>query len=103
MAQTQPLTNRGAKRRLRLLFTLFLVFLVWAGLQFMDQRKSLAEKKTELKNLQTDVAVVQDENEELTLEVKRLDDEEYIAQLARKYYYLSKPGEYIFITPKQEE
>lgn len=103
MTRTKSISNRGAKRRLRLSFIGILAFIVWAGLQLWDQNLSLAEKKSEMESLQKEVTAVKSENEDLQLEVKRLDDEEYIAELARKYYYLSKPGEYIFITPKQED
>ncbi len=47
----------------------------------------------------TDKKQAEDENTQLTYEVKLLQDDEYIAKLARGKYYLSRDGENIFSLP----
>lgn len=86
---------------MRLMMLFICVFTLWAGYTWHTQSGVLAEKKRELQKLQSDFRVVEREHEQLEYEVKRLkQDEEYIAELARKYYFLSKPGEIIFLTPE---
>ena len=64
----------------------------------------------EIRNLDSAIALAQtakkqakDENTQLTYEVKLLQDDEYIAKLARGKYYLSKDGEIIFSLPEDNQ
>ena len=52
---------------------------------------------------QTDKKQAEDENTQLTYEVKLLQDDEYIAKLARGKYYLSRDGEIIFSLPEDNQ
>ena len=51
----------------------------------------------------TDKKQAEDENTQLTYEVKLLQDDEYIAKLARGKYYLSRDGEIIFSLPEDNQ
>lgn len=93
-------SDKGKKRRLRILFFLIFVFTLWAAFTWHAQGGVLAEKKEELEQRQAEIKALQEKRETLEYEIKRLHDEEYIAELARKYYFLSKPGEVIFVTPE---
>lgn len=64
----------------------------------------------EIRNLDATIALAQtekkqaeDENTQLAYEVKLLQDDEYIAKLARGKYYLSKDGEIIFSLPEDNQ
>jgi len=46
---------------------------------------------------------VEDKNTKLNYEVKLLQEDEYIAKLARSKYYLSKDGEIIFSLPEDNQ
>lgn len=46
---------------------------------------------------------LEEENQELKVQVGLLQDEEYIAKLARSRYYLSKDGEIIFSLPEDNQ
>lgn len=85
--------NNGARRRLRIWMLFMVLFLGWAIYTFIMQSIHLAEKKEELAQHQVqkqkaDAAFAQSQSE-----VKRLEDPEYIGQVARKQYGMYLPGE----------
>ncbi|WP_017815525.1 MULTISPECIES: FtsB family cell division protein [Paenibacillus] len=91
--QTAPSSNHGARRRLRIWMVVMVLFLGWAIYTFVVQSIHLSEKKAELaqqeaKKVQAEAALGQSQNE-----VKRLEDPEYIGQVARKQYGMYLPGE----------
>ncbi len=51
---------------------------------------------------QAEVVLKKTENnqEQLNMQIKRLEDENYVAKLARSQYYLSKDNEIIFSLPE---
>ncbi len=101
MNGTTPVPNRkGQKRRIRLFLFFVLCFSVWTGYTLYMQSGVLAEKEAELAALKQEAANVQQTQAELTYKVSRLNDKEYIAELARKHYFLSKPGEIIYVIPE---
>jgi cell division protein DivIC len=95
--------NYGRKRRMRLLQIIVVLFLSWAGYTYYSQSQQLAEKQRELADLQSQMTKAQEEKKGLELKVKRLNDKEYISELAREKFFLSKEGEIIFITPDENK
>ncbi|WP_164984990.1 septum formation initiator family protein [Ammoniphilus sp. CFH 90114] len=91
---------RGQRRRKRLLALVMFPFCLWAGFTWYEQQSILLGKKEDLRKAQQSFDQVKLENEELTYQVNKLHDKEYIAEIARRDYHLSKPGEVIFITPE---
>lgn len=83
----------GTKRRLKLLLFGMLLFLAWASFTFWGQIDSLQQQRDELAKLKIQLADTQQKNKQSMLQVKRLNDLEYIEQLARKEYFFSKPGD----------
>lgn len=100
--QSMP-KNNGRKRRMRVLQILVVLFLGWAGYKYYDQSQELAEKQRDFVNLQRQANEAKQKQKELELQVKRLNDSQYIAELARKQLFLSKQGEVIFVTPEQNK
>lgn len=86
----------GKKRRLKLLGILLAIFLLWSGSIWLGQQEKLAEQREELALKQEEARQVKQRQIELTEEIKRLHDLEYIGEVARRDYFLSKPGEMIF-------
>lgn len=98
---TSSRTNRkGQRRRMRLFFFFILCFFVWTGYTLYVQCGALAQKKAELEALKQESAVLLQQQEELTYEASRLNDQEYLAELARKRLYYTKPGESIYKIPE---
>jgi cell division protein DivIC len=93
-------TDKGMRRRLRLLTIAVLCFLAWAGLTFWNQMQKINVKASELTVLNEQLAETQETNEKYKLEVVRLNDSEYIEQKIRKDYHYTRNGETTFYTPK---
>lgn len=91
--------NKKAKRRMLFLglgsisiitFTLFTIGKYWVEIyQKYQENKELDEKLMTLK----------DEEEELKVDVEKLQDPDYVARYAREKYLYSKDGEFILRIP----
>ncbi|MGG1657910.1 FtsB family cell division protein [Brevibacillus sp. NRS-1366] len=95
-----PINRKGQRRRMRLFFFFVLCFFVWTGYTLYLQSGVLAQKKTELETLKQEAAALQQKQEELTYEASRLNDQEYLAELARKRIFYTKEGESIYVIPE---
>jgi cell division protein DivIC len=92
--------RKGQKRRIRLVLFFVLCLFVWAGYTLYVQSEDLAGKKAELEALKQEMNAVQAEQAELTYKASRLYDQDYIAELARKQFFYTKPGESIYVIPE---
>ena len=88
-------------RRRRMFLWFVLAFIIIAGLvdYQMTQKERLAEKQQQLEIAQKKKEDVIEKQEILKLQITRLKDDEYVAKLARKEYFLSDEGEIIFTMP----
>ncbi|MFJ7409112.1 MULTISPECIES: septum formation initiator family protein [unclassified Lysinibacillus] len=69
----------------------------------VHQSETLAEKEKKKQEATQHLVKVKDEQDSLNLKIKQLEDDEYIAKLLRKEYFLSEEGEIIFIIPDKED
>lgn len=97
-----PANNKGKKRRMRIFLFFVLVFSIWTGYTAYLQSGLLAEKESQLEQLRITAQAEQQMKAELSYKASRLNDKEYLAELARKHWYLTKPGEIIYIIPDQK-
>ncbi len=84
----------------KMAISVFVVYALFVGQIIYSQEKAIQEKQQEVDALLLESKAIQSENEKLQQRVERLDDEDYIAEIARQNYYLSKPGEVLFIVPQ---
>ena len=95
-------SDAGTKRR-KFIWILFVaVFLGWAGFTFFAQSALIADKKDELAKKQATHENVSKSLLQLKYEVSRLNDNEYIGQLARKWYNIYPKGETPIRTEQSE-
>ncbi|GKU85007.1 septum formation initiator family protein [Niallia sp. NCCP-28] len=106
----QEANSLSAARRKKLLFrrlTLFFLFAFVMGFimisTLISQSSTLDEKIAEKKKLQVKVASLQEQEKELNDQIVKLQDEDYLAKLARKDLFLSEKGEIIFNIPEEKE
>lgn len=97
-----PATNIGQRRRIKILMFVLLFFMIWTGYTAYLQSGLLEEKERQLEQLRAEALASHKLQAELNYKVSRLNDKEYIAELARKHWYLTKPGEIIYIIPEQK-
>lgn len=70
---------------------------------YISQIAALDEREAEKKQLQRQLSGLERQQQILEEEIVKLNDDEYIAKLARKEYFLSEENEIIFNLPKKEE
>jgi cell division protein DivIC len=70
---------------------------------FITQSAALDKKQAEKERLEQKLAGLQKKQEILDEEIVKLNDDEYIAKLARKEYFLSEKNEIIFNLPKEKK
>jgi cell division protein DivIC len=100
----------SSARKRTLLYRRLAAYLVLAGVTsflmistYITQMSALDEKEVEKKQLQKTLSNLEKQQQILEEEIVKLNDDEYIAKLARKEYFLSEENEIIFNLPKKEE
>lgn len=83
----------GAKRRKFIWILVMSVFFGWAGFTFFAQSAAIADKSAQLARKTENSESVTATLNQLKYEVSRLNDDEYIGQLARKWYNMYPAGE----------
>lgn len=90
-AATPP--SVGARRRLKLLLIVVVLFMGWAGYTLLTQQHHTAQRSGQLQEVKAKLLNAQQQNDALQQEIKRLNDPEYIGQIARKEQGMGLPGE----------
>lgn len=83
----------GAKRRKLIWILVMAVFFGWAGFTFFAQSAAITDKSAQLARKTENSESVTATLNQLKYEVSRLNDDEYIGQLARKWYNMYPAGE----------
>jgi len=106
--QVEAEMNIGRKRK-HLFRRLTVFFIFAAAVSFfmistlLSQSSTLAKKVEEKENYSQKLAKLEQEETILEEEIIKLNDDEYIAKLARKEYFLSENNEIIFSLPNKKE
>lgn len=100
-ATSQRKAKQKVMKRRRLLLFFIFATVVTAGLfkTLIVQNERLTEKEFQKAEIEQQLESVQETQEMLNLQITKLEDDEYIAKLARKEYFLSEEGEIIFTIP----
>ncbi|MEK5067622.1 FtsB family cell division protein [Sporosarcina sp. FSL K6-1508] len=70
---------------------------------FINQKHALAAKELQKVETMAELEEVQEEKEILERQLVKLNDDDYIAKLARKEYFLSEKNEIIFSIPENKK
>lgn len=99
-----------ALKRKKLIFRRLFVFFLFAAFisyfmisTLVSQASTLDEIKAEQKQVNEELKALMKSETILKEEIVKLNDDEYIAKLARKDYFLSEKGEIIFTIPLEKE
>lgn len=105
----QKKASRKNARKVKL-FRRLTVFAVIVAVTFgglthalIKQKQVLAAKEQQQVEMLAQLEVVQKEQEMLKRQLVKLDDDNYIAKLARKEYFLSESNEIIFAVPENKK
>jgi cell division protein DivIC len=98
--------KRRKKQRLIRRLVLFSVIAVLAigsmTVYHVKQRTLQAEKNAEYEELQEKLTGLKTKEQDYLEEIKLLNDEEYVLEIARTNYFFSKKGELIFKIPEEK-
>jgi cell division protein DivIC len=83
----------GARRRLKLLLFILVLFMSWALYTFIVQYGQISDRSSQLQEADKKLTDAQTKSEALKQQIIRLNDPEYIGQVARKEHGLGLPGE----------
>lgn len=98
--------NKQKKRlRQKLFIYAVIAVVVLGGLtnMYIQQQQTLKEKERQKLETLAKLEEVKDQQELLKKQLVKLDDEDYIAKLARKEYFLSDKNEIIFSVPENKK
>ncbi len=105
----QKKKDRKDARKVRL-YRRLAVFAIAAALiivgmtnMFINQKKALAAKELQKVEMLAQLEQVHEEQEMLKEQLVKLNDDDYIAKLARKEYFLSEKNEIIFAIPENKK
>lgn len=90
-------------RRLTVFAIAAVLILSVMTITFVNQKKMLAAKIEEKEVLVAELADVTEDQSALNRQIAKLNDDEYIAKLAREQYFLSDKNEIVFSMPKNKE
>ncbi|KKB35280.1 FtsB family cell division protein [Bacillus thermotolerans] len=101
----QFLARHKSKLFRRLAAFAIIALLVFAGLlsTLWSKNAYLEEQKLAKEQAEAELAELKEKQKRYEEELRKLEDDEYIAELARKKYFLSDEGEIIFNLPESEE
>ncbi|MCY1120307.1 septum formation initiator family protein [Bacillus safensis] len=95
-AQRLKRKRRGLLRRLTVFGVIVLMFAVLVTSALWSQSSLLKEKEEKKVALEKELKQLQTKQEDISDEIKKLKSKEYVLELARRDYYMSKKGEKIF-------
>lgn len=95
-AQRLKRKRRGLLRRLTVFGVIVLMFAVLVTSALWSQSSALKEKEEKKVALEKELKQLQTKQEDISDEIKKLKSKEYVLELARRDYYMSKKGEKIF-------
>ncbi|WP_164472861.1 FtsB family cell division protein [Cohnella candidum] len=83
----------GARRRLKLLTFVMVLFLSWAAYILANQYGQMSGRQAELRETSKKLSEAEAKNEALKQETLRLKQDEYVGQIARRDLGMGLPGE----------
>lgn len=90
-------------RRLSVFFAFALFVSYFMVSSILSQASMLDQKASQKKQLEKQLAELKSQQQILKEDIVKLNDDEYIAKLARKEYFLSHKNEIIFNIPEKGE
>ena len=93
--------SKKAKYRLFLLVPMCLILLAAIFMAIGSYWVKIMNKYQEKKELESEIVALKEKEEQLKVDVNRLEDPDYVARFAREKYMYSKDGEIILRLPEE--
>ncbi|MBM0067765.1 FtsB family cell division protein [Alkalicoccobacillus gibsonii] len=98
--QLQLKRKRGLMRRLTVLGFVGFIILGIVSATLITQAKSIGEKKEEQATLQEEHDALIAEQEKLEQDIQNYNNPDYIGEVLRRDYFLTRPGETLYKLPE---
>ncbi|MFW5992043.1 MAG: FtsB family cell division protein [Halanaerobiaceae bacterium] len=95
------MTRKKLLFRVGIIIVLFLI--VYGGFKFYNNYLKIQDLKRDITKLESKISTAREEKQRLQIELKNIDDPEYIENIARKELGLVKPGELLIIPIDEDE
>lgn len=92
--------KRYMRRRIIGILTVSGLFVSGFAINIWTNTQTISQMEEEKKEAQTELEFVEEEQENLNNQIKKLENEDYVAKVARSQYYLSEDDEIIFSLPE---
>ncbi len=108
MRQYDAQVERQKKKKKRLfrrlmLFSLVVVVVIGGLTAYHVKQRTLhAEKQEQYEKLEREMTSLKEDEKDLQEEIRLLQDEDYVLEIARTNYFFSNEGEIIFELPEEE-
>ncbi len=103
MARKKSKTKIKNTRRLLVLCTGSIVLIVGLSLTVGNCWAEIFSKYQEKKKLEKELVELKEKEEKLKVDVKKMQDPDYVARYAREKYLYSKDGEYVIQIPEEDK
>lgn len=98
-AQHTQVLGRRRRRRATRIIAVFVIFAAILGIQLVRTNASLHHVNSQVATSEQHLKRTKAESQKLKLQVKQLNNDDYVGQLIRSKYYYSKSGETIYSLP----
>lgn len=92
--------KRKVRRRISAILLIGSLFIIALSIRIWNSTQSISKMEKERQQAEVVLKKTENNQEQLNMQIKRLEDENYVAKLARSQYYLSKDNEIIFSLPE---
>jgi cell division protein DivIC len=106
----QEVAEIASARKRKLLYRRLSLFLVFAAVMsylmitsFISQSATLDKKVAQKRQLEQELTHLKKQQQMLKEDIVKLNDDDYLAKLARKEYFFSETGEIIFNIPEENK
>lgn len=99
---TKKKTSKKVKSRMFLFFIIFGTIITSLSFSFFSNIQKMIDINRQKQELKEKLATLEEEEEVLNSDIKKLEDPDYVARYAREKYLYSKEGELIIRIPDDE-
>lgn len=94
--------RRGLKKRMTALTVVTAFVVILMGITLFSQWQTIAANNEEQQQMEEQMVNLEDKEAELNQQVEDYNDLDYIAEVAREEYYLTKEGETLYKLPESD-
>ncbi|GEK59798.1 hypothetical protein CHL76_13910 [Marinococcus halophilus] len=94
--------RRGLKKRMTALTVVTAFVVILMGITLFSQWQTIAANNEEQQQMEEQMVSLEEKEADLKQQVKDYNDLDYIAEVAREEYYLTKEGETLYKLPESD-